>query len=129
MKGSAKHYYLFAKHYVPLDIANDGKHSHYEKWVNEGAIIGHAGVEILMPEVQKEVEADLEIYNYECLVFDPHQALQMQQELRPHVGQDANGEDRLIDIPQTWKYLDPAMKEVEAAVLAKRLHHTPAIRS
>jgi phage terminase large subunit-like protein len=80
-------------------------------------------VEILLPEVQKEVEADLEIYNYSHLVFDPHQALQMQQELLPQVGQDPSGEDRLFDMPQTWKYLDPAMKEVEAAVLAKRLHH------
>ena len=54
---------------------------------------------ILLPEVQKEVEADLEIFNYEALVFDPHQALQMQQELRPQLGLDANGDDRLIDIP------------------------------
>lgn len=120
----ARHYYLFAKHYVPLSIATDGKHSHYEKWIEEEKIIGHEGVEILLPEVQKEVEEDIEKFNYERLVFDPHQALQMQQQLKPQVGQDADGEDRLIDIPQTWKYLDPAMKEIEAAVLAKRLHHT-----
>ncbi len=124
MIGSAKHYYLFAKHYVPLERANDGKHDHYERWVAEDKMVGHEGVEILLPEVQKEVEADLEIYNYDYLVFDPHQALQMQQNLRQQIGQDSDGEDRLIDIPQTWKYLDPAMREVEAAVLAKRLHHT-----
>lgn len=123
MIGYARHYYLFARHYVPLARATDGKHSYYERWIDEGAIVGHEGVEILLPEVQKEVEADLEKYNYEALVFDPHQALQMQQELRPQIGQDSNGEDRLIDIPQTWKHLDPAMKEVEAAVMAKRLHH------
>jgi phage terminase large subunit-like protein len=124
MNGAVKHYYLFARHYVPLDRANDGKHDYYERWVNEGAIVGHAGVEIQLPEVQKEVEADLEIFNYAAMVFDPHQALQMQQELKPQLGQDADGEDRLMDIPQRWSYLDPAMKEVEAAVLAKRLHHT-----
>ena len=109
---------------MPLDIANDGKHDHYERWVEKGQIVGHPGVEILLPEVQKEVEADLDIFNYSYLVFDPHQALQMQQELKPQLGQDANGEDRLLDIPQRWSFLDPAMKEVEAAVLAKRLHHT-----
>lgn len=124
MIGSARHYYLFAKHYVPLERAMDGKHASYERWIKEGSIIGHPGVEILLPEVQKEVEEDLEKFNYEALVFDPHQALQMQQELRPQLDQDVNGEDRLVDIPQTWKHLDPAMKEVEAAVLAKRLHHT-----
>jgi phage terminase large subunit-like protein len=124
MIGSARHYYLFAKHYVPLDLANDGKHDYYERWVKDEMIVGHPGVEIQLPLVQKEVEADLEKFNYEALVFDPHQALQMQQELRPQLGTDSSGEDRLIDIPQVWKYLDPAMKEIEAAVLAKRLHHT-----
>lgn len=117
------HYYLFGRHYVPKDRANDGDHPHYEKWLESGKIVGHEGPEIQLAFVQKEVEDELEKFNYVRLGFDPHQALQMQQELQLKLGQDREGNDRVTDVPQTWKYLDPAMKEVEAAVFSGRLHH------
>lgn len=126
-----RHYYVFGRHYVPTDRANDGEHQHYERWLQESDhldephrfLVGHPGPEIQLAFVQREVEDELGRFNYARLGFDAHQAMQMQQELKLRVGPDAEGEDRVIDIPQTWKYLDPAMKEVEAAVLSGRLHH------
>lgn len=119
-----RHYYIFARHYVPVDRANDGDHQHYERWLKEGHLVGHDGPEIQLAFVQKEVEEDIEKFNYARLGFDPHQAMQMQQELKLRVGADDAGVDRVLDVPQTWKYLSPAMKEVEAAVYSGRLHHT-----
>lgn len=133
-----KHYYLFSRHYVPEDRANDGEHQHYERWLKQSNdldephrfFIGHPGPEIQLAFVQKEVDAELDRYNYQRLGFDQHQALQMEQEYKLRLGQDSQGNDKVLDIPQTWKYLDPAMKEVEAAVLSGRLHHTgdPVLR-
>ncbi|MDE2099264.1 MAG: terminase large subunit [Patescibacteria group bacterium] len=119
-----KHYYLFAVHYVPEDRANDGDHPHYERWLKEGKIIGHPGPDIKLAFVERDINEDLRKLNYARIAFDPHQALQMQQTLKLQLGQDELQQDRVIDVPQRWQYLDPAMKEIEAAVLAKRLHHT-----
>jgi len=123
-KNGQRHYYLFARHYVPLDRANDGEHQHYERWLQAGAMVGHAGPEIQFAFVQREVEDDVARFNYARLGFDQHQAMQMQQELTLRLGHDEHGQDRVCSIPQTWKYLDPAMKEIEAAVFSGRLHHT-----
>jgi len=119
-----RHYYLFGRHYVPIDVANDGEHQHYERWLANGDLVGHAGVEIQLAFVQKEVEDEVERFQYARLGFDQHQAMQMQQELKLRLGTDSTGEDKVCDVPQTWKYLDPAMKELEAAVLSRRVHHT-----
>lgn len=122
-RDSRPHYYLFGTHYVPSDRAHDGEHQQYERWIAQGKIVGHAGAEIQFPLVQKDIEQDIAKFSYARIGFDPHQAHQMQQELKLRMGTDAGGADKVIDIPQTWKYLDPAMKEVEAAVLSGRLHH------
>lgn len=118
-----RHYYVFGRHYVPADRANDGEHPHYERWLNDDKIVGHPGPEIQLAMVQADIEQDLAKFNYERFGFDPHQALQMQQELSLRLGKNAQNEERVLSIPQTWKYLDPAMKEVEAAVFSGRLHH------
>ncbi len=119
-----RHYYLFARHYVPIEIANDGEHEHYERWLAEGSLVGHEGVEIQLAFVQEEIEREAERFRYSRLGFDQHQAMQMQQALKLRLGTDEQGEDKVCDVPQTWKYLDPAMKELEAAVLSGRVHHT-----
>jgi phage terminase large subunit-like protein len=121
---SRRHYYVFGRHYVPLDRANDGEHQHYARWLEQGFMVGHPGPEIQLAFVQKEIEDDAARFNYARLAFDPHQALQMQQELKLRLGQIDNGEDKVLDLPQRWQYLDPAMKEIEAAVYSGRLHHT-----
>jgi len=119
-----RHYYMFWRHYVPLDCANDGNHQHYERWVQQGHMDGHEGPEIQLARVQRDVEADVERFQYARLGFDQHQAMQMQQELKLRLGTDERGEDKVCDVPQTVKYLDPAMKELEAAVFSGRMHHT-----
>jgi phage terminase large subunit-like protein len=122
-KSGLRHYYVFGRHYVPIDRANDGEHQHYERWLQQGWMVGHPGPEIQLAFVQKEIEEELGRYNFARLAFDPHQAMQMQQELKLHAGQDENGADKVLDLPQQTRYLDPAMKEIEAAVYSGRFHH------
>ena len=119
-----RHYHLFGRHYVPVAVANDGEHEHYERWLAQGHLVGHEGVEIQLAFVQQEVEDESDRFQYARLGFDQHQAMQMQQALKLRLGTDDQGEDKVCDVPQTWKYLDPAMKELEAAVLSGRVHHT-----
>lgn len=116
--GGPIHYYVFGRHYVPRDRAMDGDHPHYEKWVHDGHLIAMDGPEIQLEAIKLEIEADIPKFDYQCLAFDPWSALQMQQELAKKLP-----EDTVISIPQTVQYLSPAMKEVEAAMLAGRMHH------
>jgi phage terminase large subunit-like protein len=122
-KDGKRHYYLFGRHYVPLDRANDGEHQHYERWLKQDMMVGFPGAEIQLSFVQKDIEEDLNRFDYARLAFDPHQALQMQQELKLRLGQDELQQDRVVEVPQRWQYFDPAMKEIEAAVFSGRLHH------
>lgn len=113
-----RHYYLFWKHYVPESRAIDGAHSHYQHWIQNGALVAHPGPEIQLASIQAEIEQELSIYPRKSIAFDPWNALQMQQELRAQLSEDV-----VIDVPQTTQYLSPAMKEVEAAAHSARLHH------
>lgn len=112
------HYTLFWRNYVPEDRALDGAHSHYQRWVEKKHLIAHPGPEVQLALIQRDIESELKDYPRNCIAFDPWNALQMQQALRASVSEEV-----LIEIPQTTKFLSPAMKEIEAAAYAKRLHH------
>ena len=112
------HYYVFGNHYAPFDRVNDGDHPHYERWVAEGYLTAIPGPEIQLEAIQKEIEAEIPQHEMKCIAFDPWSALQMQQQLQLQLP-----EDTVISVPQTVQYLSPAMKEVEAAILAGRIHH------
>jgi phage terminase large subunit-like protein len=112
------HYYVFGRHYVPLDRAMDGDHPHYQRWIEEGWLVGHAGPEIRLDAIQKEIEGELGKYDYRCIAFDPWGALQMQQELATQLSDEI-----VISMPQTTQYLSGPMKELNAAMLAGRVHH------
>lgn len=112
------HYYVFSRHYVPMDRVQDGDHEHYARWVAEGSLESMPGSEIQLAAIQQEIEAEIPRYDRKCIAFDPWSALQMQQDLATKMG-----EDTIVSIPQTTQYLSEAMKEVEAAVFGHRLHH------
>jgi phage terminase large subunit-like protein len=126
-----RHYYVFGRHYVPLDTAQDGEHQQYVKWLDQNRMVGIPGPEIQLTFIQDEIEKDLKRFRYARIAFDPWSALQMQQDLARLCGQkEPGGPDRepasrdvIVTIPQTTEFLSPAMKEIEAAVIAGRFHH------
>ncbi len=112
------HYYLFGRHYVPQDAANDSAKAHYAMWVQQKWLVPHPGPEIQLAFIQAEIEAELPRFNHQCIAFDQYSAQQMQQEIEKKVRPDV-----VITLPQTVAMLSEPMKEVEAAVLGGRLHH------
>jgi phage terminase large subunit-like protein len=82
-------------------------------------MIAHDGWEIQLPWIQQDIEDDMERFEYSELAFDPWNATQMQQLLAGKVP-----EDTIQDAPQDVKILSGIVKEVQAAILAGRVHHT-----
>lgn len=115
---SVRHYTLFAVHYAPLDRIMDGEHPHYQRWYEDGHLVGIPGPEIQLSAIQTEIEDELDKYDFQRLAFDPWSALQMQQELAEQLGEDV-----VMSIPQTTRYLSDPMKELQAAMAAGRVHH------
>jgi phage terminase large subunit-like protein len=118
--GGQTHYYVFGRHYVPHDATMSGNRnaSAYAAWVAQGYLVPHQGVEIDLDTIQKEIEDELPRFKHECIAFDQYSAQQMQQSLARKTREDV-----VITIPQTTQYLSEPMKEIEAAVMAGRLHH------
>ncbi len=114
-----RHYFVFGKHYAPKALINDGEHPHYQKWMAGDHLTGHDGWEIQLPWVQQDIEDDLKKFQYRSLAFDPWNATQMQQLLAGKLLEDV-----VQDAPQEVKVLSGVVKEVQAAILAKRIHHT-----
>jgi phage terminase large subunit-like protein len=114
-----RHYFVFGSHYAPKAMINDGEHPHYQKWMASGHLTGHDGWEIQLPWIQQDIEEDLKRFQYRSLAFDPWNATQMQQLLAGKVPEDV-----VQDAPQDVKILSGVVKELQAAILAKRVHHT-----
>ena len=119
-----RHYYIFSHHYAPLDTIMDGDHSHYERWYLDGWLTAVPGSEIQLSLIQEDIEREVEEYDFQRIAFDPWSALQMQQQLAELLGDRGKGDnDVILTVPQTVQYLSPAMKELDAAMRAGRVHH------
>jgi phage terminase large subunit-like protein len=114
-----RHYTFFGHHYVPKALAFDGEHPHYEKWVAGGYLTTHEGWEIQLPWIQQDIEDDVQRFQYRSLAFDPWNATQMQQLLAGKVDPDV-----VQDAPQDVKILSGVVKELQAAIVGQRVHHT-----
>lgn len=112
------HYYVFGYHYAPKKTINDGDHQHYEQWMHDKHLIAVEGAEIRLTQIQRDIERDAELYDMQCLAFDPWSALQMQQDLEAKYGDEV-----VLTVPQTPQFLSDPMHEVQAACYSGRLHH------
>lgn len=113
-----KHYYAFGHFYLPDQRAMAEDAQHYQKWVHEGLLTAMPGAEIDYAIIKADILADCARFNVRTAAFDPWGALQLQQELAQQLPADT-----VITIPQQTQYMSEPMKEIEAAVLAGRLHH------
>lgn len=115
---SVRHYYVFGHHYCPKDRIFDEDHPHYQRWYLDGKLTAVPGPEIQLAVIQADIEKEITEYDFQRIAFDPWSALQMQQQLAAQLGDDI-----VLSVPQTVQYLSPAMKELDAAMRAGRLHH------
>lgn len=113
-----RHYFVFGKHYAPKALIEDGEHAHYQKWVASGHLTPHDGWEIQLPWIQQDIEDDLKRFDYRSLAFDPWNATQIQQLLAGSVPEDV-----VQDAPQDVNILSGVVREIQGAILGKRIHH------
>jgi phage terminase large subunit-like protein len=120
-----RHYFVFGSHYAPMETIEDGEHAHYQLWHSSGHLKAIPGPEIQLPVIQADIEAEIREYDFQRIAFDPWSALQMQQELAGQFGDRAKKDvdNIILSVPQQVQYLSPAMKELDAAMRAGRVHH------
>ena len=117
VKGVA-HYYVFGRYYLPREKAEDPEHQHYQKWVHDGQLTAIDGPTVDLSILRRDLLDDAGRFNFQSIAFDPWAAVETQQELQRELG-----EELVVSVPQQVKYLSYPMKQLEALVLEKRLHH------
>lgn len=113
------HYYIFSRFYVPYDTANDTKHPSYDlyqEWIKSGELWVTGDAEIDFNAIEKDVVHFAEGYTVREVPHDQWNALQMATNL-------ADKGLSPVAVPQTAAHFSPAMKELEAALAAGRVHH------
>jgi len=120
---SEPHYYLFCDHFLPENAIQDGRNSQYMGWKLEGWLKETQGEVLDFGEIKSSVVDDMENFQLRELAYDPWQSAQLAQELYAQGVQT-------VEIRATVQNFSAPMKELEAMVLAGRLHHNadPVLR-
>lgn len=115
------HYYAFPKFYLPEETINNTKEkankNAYQRWVASGHLCEMPGYEIDFTLFGDEVQEDCEGLNLQEVVYDPWRAAQLAQQLEKE-GMTT------VEYRNTVQNMTLAMKEMEAAVMSGRFHHT-----
>ncbi len=118
-----RHYHLKGRFFLPeavLDPHKTGKSHHiqklYQAWAEQGWLTLTPG-QIIDYRIIRQATLDwAETYNVQELAFDPWGATQLATEL-----QEAGL--TLVSVQQSVKNFSEAMKETEAVIIDRRLHH------
>lgn len=120
VEGKIHYYCLAPRFYLPeATIANGSERKvveRWQKWVNQGLITECDGAEVDFNQVERDVLDDAKLVAVLEVPHDPFGAFQMAKNLQAHGLVP-------IKIPQQKEHLSPAMKELDAAILAGRFHH------
>jgi phage terminase large subunit-like protein len=115
-----RHYYLFGKYYLPEDEVEQGINTnaaHFSGWARAGRITLTPGNIIDYEFIERDILDDYGLFRVDGTVFDPREMTYLYTRLQ------AAGIKNLIEYPvNVNNYSDP-MKEMEALILAGRLHH------
>jgi len=118
-----RHYFIFVKHFLPEGAVERSKNSQYEGWVKQGWLKTTPGDVLDFEAVKEELRADRRQHQVKEVAFDPWQATQLANEMQ------AEGL-AMVELQPNVQNFSAPMKELEALVLAKRLHHNgdPVLR-
>lgn len=110
------HYYVFANFYLPEEAVEDGRNSQYSGWAREGYLKVTPGSVTDFSVIEDDIKEDASIFHVLNSGFDPWQASYLIQRLQL---------DKLpvLEYRQTVQNMSMPMKELEALVLQKRIHH------
>lgn len=112
-----RHFYLFVDHYLPEDAATDDRNSQYAGWVEDGYLITTPGNVTDYDKIEEDLLEDNRRFDVSEVPYDPFQATQLSTHM-------TEAGVPMVEFRQTVLNMSEPMKELEALVLQKRLHHT-----
>lgn len=117
------HYYVFCQFYLPESTLFDGRNASYGTWHAQNWITSTPGEVIDFDRIQADILQDATDHVILDVAYDPWQALKLASEL-------AQKEIPVIEYRPTVGNFSPAMKEIDALVRQRRLHHNgnPVLR-
>lgn len=110
------HFYVFADFYLPREAIEDGRNSQYSGWEREGFLKVTPGSVTDFSVIEDDIKADASQFKLLNAGFDPWQASYLIQRLQLD-------SIPVLEYRQTVQNMSLPMKELEALVLEKRLHH------
>lgn len=115
------HYYCIApRFYLPSDTIAYGQEKDvielYQKWVNDGLLTEHDGAEVSFNDVRDDLLDDAKQVALAEVPLDEWGGFQLMQDI-------TKAGYTPVKIPKVAKTFSPAMKELNAAILAGRFHH------
>jgi phage terminase large subunit-like protein len=118
-----RHFYLFVNSFLPEAAVEAARNASYEGWVKEGWVKTTPGDVLDFDVVAESVLDDRDRHVLGDVAFDPAQATQFCNNLQKEAVQ-------MVEVRPTVLNFSEPMKEMEALVLSRRLHHNgnPAMR-
>ena len=110
------HYYFFPSFYLPEETVAMSPNSQYQGWARQGHLTVTGGNTIDFEEIEDDINDDASVYGVHQMGVDPHQATEFM------VRMSKSGIDVIEVRPLVLNFSEP-MKELEALVIAGRLHH------
>lgn len=111
-----KHYYAFAKHYLPEEACTEDVNAQYVGWKTDGWLTTTAGNVTDYDVIERDLEDDMKRFNVVEVPFDPWQASQLSSHMLEKGAP-------MVEMRQTVQFLSEPMKEFEAVVIDGRFHH------
>ena len=110
------HYYVFGKYYLPLETIRTKGNDMYSGWVEDGLLVATPGNIIDFDYIEEDLRSLSSDYQVDEVPYDPFQATQLSTRMM------AEGFPMVEMRPTVLNFSEP-MKELEALVLDKRIHH------
>jgi phage terminase large subunit-like protein len=114
---TARHYYVFGTYWVPEAAVESTENSQYAGWATEGRLITSPGEINDFSLFEQELKNSSSHFNVLEIAHDPYLADMI-------VGHMVNeGLPTMVKVTQNVQNFSPVLKELEALVMAGRLHH------
>jgi phage terminase large subunit-like protein len=117
----ARHFYLFGRHYQNEYRIEQAKSIPYAGWVEQGWVVQTPDNVTSYPVIADELVEDTKNFIVREVPHDPHHAGPLVQFIQ--VRDDWDQAAEFVEVQQNVNNFSPAMKEFEAAVLQRRIHH------
>ncbi len=111
-----QHFFCFGQYYLPRETVDRGENSQYQGWESMGLLTVTDGAVIDFDVIEEDLLSDCSRFEVREVPYDPFQATQLSTRMA------AQGVPMVEMRPTVLNFSEP-MKQLEALVLQKRLHH------